>query len=90
MMEVPEITEKLKNSTINDDDDSDSMCWFTCHCLTILGPDPTLFKKGGSLFINSNEEAQVIEDGKAVGDPLKSSSSFKDLNLYVYELRDLY
>ena len=49
----------------------------------ILGPDPSLLKVGGSLFVNSNEEAQIIEDGRVAHDPLKSSSTFKELNLYV-------
>jgi len=71
-MEVPEITDKLRNTTLLDDEgDTDK-------------PDPNQVKVGGGLFINSTEEAQIFTDnadGNAVNDPLKSSVSFKDLNL---------
>jgi hypothetical protein len=37
---------------------------------------------GGSLFIASEADAEVTEEGKVVNDPLKAQLSFKELNLY--------
>jgi ATP-dependent RNA helicase DDX19/DBP5 len=66
---VNEITDKLRNTTLGEDEgDTDK-------------PDPNQVKAGGGLFINSTEDAQIITDGSIVNDPLKSTVSFKDLNL---------
>jgi len=65
-----EITEKLRNTTLGEDEgDTDK-------------PDPNQIKAGGGLFINSTEEAQITTgEGNVINDPLKSSVTFKDLNL---------